>query len=70
MWYNKSITLILSEVKYNVVVVADQMTTNEKYIAYTRALEELVVVNDKFIKNVEEEYVEEDILDDDIIEIK
>ena len=54
----------------NVVVVADQMTTNERYIAYTRALEELVVVNDKFIKNVEEEYVEEDILDDDIIEIK
>ena len=51
----------------NVVVIADQMTSNEKYISYTRALDELIVVNDKFAKNIATEYVEEDILDDDIV---
>lgn len=51
----------------NVVVIADQMTPNEKYISFTRALDELIVVNDKFSENVETDYVEEEIFDDDII---
>lgn len=37
----------------NVVVIAGQMTTNGRYIAYTRALEELVVVNDELVENDE-----------------
>ena len=51
----------------NVVVIADQMTPNEKYISFTRAMDELIVVNDKFAENVETDYVEEEIFDDDII---
>lgn len=51
----------------NVVVIADQMTPNEKYISFTRAMDELTVVNDKFAENIQDEYVEEDILEDDII---
>lgn len=51
----------------NVVVVADQMTPNEKYISFTRAMDELIVVNDKFAENFEIDYIEEEIFDDDII---
>ena len=42
-----------------VVAVTDQMEDNEKYISYTRALERLYVVKDRFEKNREEEYTEE-----------
>lgn len=31
-----------------VFVIPDQMTQNEKYIAYTRALSELIIVIDRF----------------------
>ncbi len=52
----------------NVVVITSQMSPNEKYISFTRALDELVVVNDKFAKNPEIEYNEENVSDDNIFE--
>lgn len=36
-----------------VVAIVDQMTNNEKYISYTRALEELTVVRDQFAADLD-----------------
>lgn len=50
----------------NVVVIADQMSPNERYISYTRALNELTIVYDSFEANTIEEYAETAIIDDTI----
>ena len=44
----------------SVVVITDHMTNNEKYIAYTRALDTLIVVRDVFESKIEEELTEFD----------
>ncbi|MGN1021293.1 MAG: hypothetical protein ACI4O7_13085 [Aristaeellaceae bacterium] len=36
-----------------VVVVTDQMSENERYVAFTRAMEALVVVNEQFARNTD-----------------
>ena len=61
-----------------VVAIVDQMSSNEKYISYTRALDQLAVVRDKFSANfdvedgaeeIDDEFTEEtvEILDSDKI---
>lgn len=49
-----------------VVVIADQMSSNEKYVSYTRALDHLIVVRDKFSSERVDENVEEE-LDDEFL---
>ena len=48
-----------------VVAITDHMTDNEKYIAYTRALDSLIVVRDTFESKIEEELSE---LDEAVLE--
>lgn len=47
-----------------VVAIVDQMSNNEKYISYTRALDYLTVVRDKFSAELEPEEADEDIEDE------
>lgn len=51
-----------------VVAITDQMTENEKYIAYTRALDSLIVVRETFERKIEAELsdLEDTILEDEI----
>ena len=50
-----------------VVAVVDQMSNNEKYISYTRALDRLAVVRDRFSSELDVDDTEEDI-DDEFVE--
>ncbi len=47
-----------------VVAIVDQMSNNEKYISYTRALDRLAVVRDKFSSELDVDDTEEDIDDE------
>lgn len=47
-----------------VVAIVDQMSSNEKYISYTRALNRLVVVRDKFSSELDRDEGEEEIDED------
>lgn len=50
-----------------VVAIVDQMSNNEKYISYTRALDQLAVVRDQFSSELDVDDTEEDI-DDEFVE--
>lgn len=50
-----------------VVAIVDQMSNNEKYISYTRALDRLAVVRDRFSSELDVDDTEEDI-DDEFVE--
>lgn len=50
-----------------VVAIVDQMSNNEKYISYTRALDRLAVVRDKFSSELDVDDTEEGI-DDELVE--
>ena len=50
-----------------VVAIVDQMSNNEKYISYTRALDQLAVVRDRFSSELDVDDTEEDI-DDEFVE--
>lgn len=50
-----------------VVAIVDQMSNNEKYISYTRALDRLAVVRDRFSSELDVDNTEEDI-DDEFVE--
>lgn len=51
-----------------VVAIVDQMSNNEKYISYTRALDRLAVVRDRFSSELDVDDTEEDI-DDEFVEL-
>lgn len=50
-----------------VVAIVDQMSNNEKYISYTRALDRLAVVRDRFSSELDVDDTEDDI-DDEFVE--